>query len=33
MGYADTTLWGILVLIADYLVREHAKTVGETTKQ
>lgn len=33
MGYADTTLWGILVLIADYLVREHAKTDGKTSKQ
>lgn len=26
-------LWGILVLIADYLVREHAKTDGKTSKQ
>ena len=25
--------WGILVLIADYLVREHAKTDGKTSKQ
>ena len=24
---------GILVLIADYLVREHAKTDGKTSKQ